>query len=574
MNSDEGKRTFFQQRAHPRVSFFEMVRVRVAQTGAVLDVFARNLSLSGVFLCTNDPLPQGTTISVQFDTPAGMVQIDEAEVVWFKPYAPVSDGTIPGMGVIFRNMAPMARERLNSCIHLVLAKKTRGSSEDLPFQGRPGEPPTMPVLQTPEKAPELTEKMNAPNEIQNIASPSEPHSPPSEASGQEPPLDATLPMVESTLAATPPPAAQEKAKPTQPISRTWDMMVGAFVIMAIVFGLGAFIVMEIVGNFRGQREVLETKYLPPPTEAIGAPSPHAAPALALAAKPPVPLAKPPAAAAIPSPAATKPATPTAAVKPPPPTAAPAAKDKEAAATKPATPTAAVKPPPPTAAPAAKDKEAAATKPATPPTPAAAPLAKAKDKDKDKAEDKVKDKVKDKEAAATKLATPPAAVKSTPPLAAPKEKEPAVSKPRKMAAAKPSAEQEQDIEEEGAAPAAATKPTAAPLAAPAAADGCHLARPQFQPGENGDWKLVLSANAPFQFKVLPLENPPRLAIDIPAVVYAEKKYNFTFAQVPFVQKVRIGPQEGFVRVVIDFKGSAIPTHLVVKGENSVTINFPN
>ena len=519
MNSDEGKRTFFQQRAHPRVSFFEMVRVRVTQTGAVLDVFARNLSLSGVFLCTNDPLPQGTTISVQFDTPAGMVQIDEAEVVWFKPYAPVSDGTIPGMGVIFRNMAPMAKERLSSCIHLVLAKKTRGSSEDLPFQGRAGEPPTMPVLQTPEKEPELTEKMNAPNEIQNIANPSEPPSPP-EASANQPPLDATLPMVESAPAATPPTAAQEKAKPTQPISRTWDMMVGAFVIMAIVFGLGAFIVMEIVGNFRGQREVLETKYLPPPTEAIGAPSPHAAPALALAAKPPVPLAKTPATAAIPSPAAsTKPATPPAAVKPPPPTAAPAAKDKDKD----------------------KDKEAAATKPATPP-------------------------------AAVKPATPPAAVKPTTPLVAPKEKEPAVSKPRKMAAAKPSAEQEQDIEEEGAAAAAATKPAAAPLAAPAAADGCHLARPQFQPGENGAWKLVLSGNAPFQFKVLPLENPPRLAIDIPAAVYAEKKYNFTFAQVPFVQKVRVGPQEGFVRVVVDFTGAAIPTHQVAQGENSVIINF--
>lgn len=75
---------------------------------------SENLSLMGVFLCADDPLPVGTRLNLRFSPLGGGDVIDlDGEVVWVE-----NPGTtkVAGMGIRFVDPSPTARDRVKMLI--------------------------------------------------------------------------------------------------------------------------------------------------------------------------------------------------------------------------------------------------------------------------------------------------------------------------------------------------------------------------------------------------------------------------------------------------------------------------
>ncbi len=104
-------------RNHPRVDLFTRVKVVDKETKAVQEVLAGNVSKGGIFLRSNRPLPRGKKVALEFELDGGQVQIDDAEIVWNKPFEPISvDGALPGMGIRFESARQDSLERIGRFI--------------------------------------------------------------------------------------------------------------------------------------------------------------------------------------------------------------------------------------------------------------------------------------------------------------------------------------------------------------------------------------------------------------------------------------------------------------------------
>jgi len=120
-----------EQRRQPRVDFFSKVKVIDKESNSAQEVFAANVSRGGIFLRSNRPLPRGKQVELEFDLDDGPVKVDVGEVVWTKPFEPVSvDGSLPGMGVQFKNMPNDSRRRIESFINDVLEEPDAGPGEE------------------------------------------------------------------------------------------------------------------------------------------------------------------------------------------------------------------------------------------------------------------------------------------------------------------------------------------------------------------------------------------------------------------------------------------------------------
>ncbi len=130
------------RRQHPRVDFFQKVRVLVPGEETSVDLFAANVSEGGMFLRSNQPLPKGKRVELEFDVPTGKVRVEDGEVVWSRPFEPISlDGQPAGMGIEFKEMSPTARQTIEDFIEDALDEApAQGQSMKLPLQPPEGPP--------------------------------------------------------------------------------------------------------------------------------------------------------------------------------------------------------------------------------------------------------------------------------------------------------------------------------------------------------------------------------------------------------------------------------------------------
>jgi uncharacterized protein (TIGR02266 family) len=137
--ADRGSR-----RQHRRVDFFQKVRVVVPDEETTVDLFAANVSEGGMFLRSNQPLPQGKKVELEFDVPTGKVRVEDCEVIWSRPFEPINlDGQPAGMGIQFKAMTPDARQTIESFIEDALDNEpasTPGQSMKPPLQPPEGPP--------------------------------------------------------------------------------------------------------------------------------------------------------------------------------------------------------------------------------------------------------------------------------------------------------------------------------------------------------------------------------------------------------------------------------------------------
>jgi uncharacterized protein (TIGR02266 family) len=222
MPRDDDKKTEANkpQRAHPRVDFFNPVKVVVPDDNTAVDVFAGNVSKGGMFLRSNRPLPKGKKVSLEFETKQGKVEVAEGEVVWNKEFEPISiDGAPAGMGVEFKSMTDDSRLKIEAFIDDALHVK--------PPQTEPPAPPPQQKPQAQQPAPE------APKPEPQAPKP-EPQAPAEEPLRMKLEVaSAAPPKEQKAKAAEAPPSPGGKAimATTPPPRRTKMMLFGGFVLL-------------------------------------------------------------------------------------------------------------------------------------------------------------------------------------------------------------------------------------------------------------------------------------------------------------------------------------------------------
>jgi uncharacterized protein (TIGR02266 family) len=119
-NTDDSFSSEIGERKHPRVDLFTPVKVR-PEGDKPIDVFAGNLSEGGIYLQSNDPLPKGKKVRLDFEVDQGRVEVTEGEVVWAQDLdAAQAKGNPPGMGIEFRKLDSGSRSNINLFIDEVL----------------------------------------------------------------------------------------------------------------------------------------------------------------------------------------------------------------------------------------------------------------------------------------------------------------------------------------------------------------------------------------------------------------------------------------------------------------------
>ena len=133
MPPDDDSKSGVEKRVHQRIDFFSKVKVVVPDEDTAVDVFAGNVSRGGMFLRSNRPLDRGKRVGLEFDIGEYPIKVEEGEVVWNKPFEPISiDGAPSGMGVQFRSMSDDARQRIESFIDDALEKNPAPESSEIP----------------------------------------------------------------------------------------------------------------------------------------------------------------------------------------------------------------------------------------------------------------------------------------------------------------------------------------------------------------------------------------------------------------------------------------------------------
>jgi uncharacterized protein (TIGR02266 family) len=79
---------------------------------------ATNISEHGIFIETNDPMPPGTMIDLQFALPDAKQKIEVlGEVAWTNPVRPQKNANLnPGMGIRFVNLKEIDKETILSLV--------------------------------------------------------------------------------------------------------------------------------------------------------------------------------------------------------------------------------------------------------------------------------------------------------------------------------------------------------------------------------------------------------------------------------------------------------------------------
>jgi len=167
--------------------------------------------------------------------------------------------------------------------------------------------------------------------------------------------------------------------------------------------------------------------------------------------------------------------------------------------------------------------------------------------------------------------PPAPEKLVPAQApeAPKKPEPvAEKKPAPEKKPEPAPEKKPEpVAEKKPEPAPEKKPEPPPVDT---IQGLQVGLPVFAE-KDGEWRMIITATGPAEIKHFTLKNPPRLAVDFKGAVYSGKNRTQE-SPAPSVARVRVGEQPEFTRFVLDFEGSEVPQHRIVKKEDRVVVFF--
>lgn len=109
-------------RLNDRAPFFAEVDVLAAGTPAPRRVWGTDVSETGMFIQTTHPFRVGDRVSLRFDCETTPVHVRAAEVMWVRPFEPISvDGSMPGVGLKFVALDPPSRAALRRFVapHLV-----------------------------------------------------------------------------------------------------------------------------------------------------------------------------------------------------------------------------------------------------------------------------------------------------------------------------------------------------------------------------------------------------------------------------------------------------------------------
>lgn len=109
-------------RLNDRAPFFAEVDVLATGTPTPRRVWGTDVSETGMFIQTTHPFRVGDRVSLRFDCETMPVHVRAAEVMWVRPFEPVSvDGSMPGVGVKFVALDPPSRAALRRFVapHLV-----------------------------------------------------------------------------------------------------------------------------------------------------------------------------------------------------------------------------------------------------------------------------------------------------------------------------------------------------------------------------------------------------------------------------------------------------------------------
>ena len=102
-----------ERRAHPRLPLQMLVQFRLHDMEEFMREHAVNLSVSGMFVHSRTPHPEGAMIYVQFRLEDGAKLIEGlAKVVHVNP----PGHPTPGMGLEFVNLEPGSRELIESIV--------------------------------------------------------------------------------------------------------------------------------------------------------------------------------------------------------------------------------------------------------------------------------------------------------------------------------------------------------------------------------------------------------------------------------------------------------------------------
>jgi type IV pilus assembly protein PilZ len=93
--------------------------------------YIQNISVMGIFIRSDDPLPVGTELKLRFGSDGDVLEM-HGEVVWINPVRPDGDNLNPGMGVRFHDLTPEMRERVVELVKTVAYLGDDESDEQSP----------------------------------------------------------------------------------------------------------------------------------------------------------------------------------------------------------------------------------------------------------------------------------------------------------------------------------------------------------------------------------------------------------------------------------------------------------
>jgi uncharacterized protein (TIGR02266 family) len=108
---------FRERRASQRIPVTLSVDYKHGDT--FLFSYITNISMMGIFVRSDEPLPPGTMLTLRFAPPGGEPMEIEGEVVWINPLRPGPERSNPGMGVRFVGLTPAIRERLVDLVRTI-----------------------------------------------------------------------------------------------------------------------------------------------------------------------------------------------------------------------------------------------------------------------------------------------------------------------------------------------------------------------------------------------------------------------------------------------------------------------
>jgi len=91
-----------------------VLRVDYSTVDSFFSEFTTNINEGGLFIETDTPSAIGTLVQLQFQLPGTDEPLKvSGRVIWTTPGAP---GEVPGMGVEFEDLDPIARDRVNAVV--------------------------------------------------------------------------------------------------------------------------------------------------------------------------------------------------------------------------------------------------------------------------------------------------------------------------------------------------------------------------------------------------------------------------------------------------------------------------